>query len=180
MASSWLCCILQPSRGIVGQPPHPRFPCIQHFGVSLTGWHQKACFVCFQVGARAHSLETLHPIIIVYNADEAAVQGLPEEGEPDEAPEAPAMGSPSPGEDETTQAAPPPKTPEKGHPASAVRGMIAQGLEMLKEVSSPEPAPKAPVRVGAPCVACLYMCCVCLCSPRSSRRGLQAVWKLVW
>ena len=112
----------------------------------------KTHMACSETGSDVHVLcscahENTSVRALICNADgcmDAKVD--PFQGDNDTAPAA-EVPTPSAADGEAVQAAAPPRTPEKNHPASSGRGMIAQGLLMLKEVSSPEPAPKAPVRV---------------------------------
>ncbi len=62
-------------------------------------------------------------------------------------------------EPEATSPAASPAVPER-HPGMGGHGMIAQGLDMLKEVSSPLPGPRAPIRVrlGSPSLGPGYSC----------------------
>ncbi|KAK9865403.1 hypothetical protein WJX84_007229 [Apatococcus fuscideae] len=58
------------------------------------------------------------------------------------------LAAPSSPAAKTSQVAAPPKTPDNGISggATSTRGMIAQGVQMLKEVASPKPGPKAPIQ----------------------------------
>ena len=60
------------------------------------------------------------------------------------------LAAPSSPAAKTSQVAAPPKTPDNGNSggATSTRGMIAQGVQMLKEVASPKPGPKAPIQVS--------------------------------